>query len=258
MESKRAILVISFGSSIEEARLKAIQPIEELIKESFPNYQVERAFTSNKIIKKLKETKGLFFDTPEEGLQKLIKKGFQEIILQPLHIIPGFEFDKIKKTIMDNRSPSVEIRLGKPLLYDKIDYLKVMEALQTQLPTIKGKQVVLFIGHGTNHQANEHYYALQTFLKEQGHPIIVSTLEADMDQVMMQLKEGGYTEVVLMPFLLVAGDHVQNDLLGEDEYSWKSRLTSSGYLVKAYPKGLGENPAFQALYLQRVQELIVR
>lgn len=255
IDNKKAILIVSFGSSIEEARVNAIEPIETLIKENFLDYQIERAFTSNSVIKKLKETIGLAIDTPEEGLHKLIEKGFQEIIIQPLHILAGYEFDKIKKTILDMNHLNVEIKLGKPLLYEEIDYLKVIESLNTQLPELEEKQVVLLIGHGTNHPANSSYDKLQAQLKSRGLPVIVGTIEVGIDPIITELEAGGYEDVVLMPFLLVAGEHVQNDIFGDDNHSWKSRLISSGYHVKAYYKGLGENPSFQQLYLQRVQEL---
>jgi sirohydrochlorin cobaltochelatase len=255
-EIKKAILVVSFGSSVESARVKAIQKIEELMKRTFDKYQVERAFTSNRIIKKLKETEGIVIDTPEEALQKLIEQGFQEIIIQPLHIIAGYEFDKIKKTIMDNENPNIDIKLGKPLLFEETDYLKVVEALKTQLPEDKEEQVVILIGHGTNHSANECYEKLQEYLSDKRLQVFVGTIEEGVDPMITKLKASKYKEVVLIPFLLVAGDHVQNDLLGDDQHSWKSNLIHNGYAVKAYHKGLGENPAFQDLYIQRVKDLM--
>lgn len=255
-EMKKAILVVSFGSSVESARVKAIQRIEDLMKRTFNKYQVESAFTSNRIIKKLKKTEGIVIDTPEKALQKIIGQGFQEIIIQPLHIIAGYEFDKIRKTMMENENSNIDIKLGKPLLFEASDYLKVVEALKTQLPEDKEEQVIVLIGHGTNHLANECYEKLQDYLMDERLQVFVGTIEEGVDSMITKLKASKYKEVVLMPFLLVAGEHVQNDLLGDDQHSWKSKLIFNGYNVKAYHKGLGENSAFQDLYIQRVKELI--
>jgi len=256
-EMKKAILVVSFGSSVESARVKAIQKVEALMMRTFDKYQVESAFTSNRIIKKLKKEEGIVINTPEEALQKIIGQGFQEIIIQPLHIIAGYEFDKIKKTMMDNKNPNIDIKLGKPLLFEETDYLKVVEALKTQLPDEKEEQVVILIGHGTNHLANGCYEKLQDYLKDKTLPVFVGTIEEGVDPMIAKLKASKYKEVFLIPFLLVAGEHVQNDLLGEDQHSWKSKLIFNGYSVKAYHRGLGENPAFQDLYIQRVKELMM-
>lgn len=256
MTFKGAILVVSFGSSISTARDNAILPIEELIKKSFPDYYIARAFTSNKVIKKLKDTQDIHIDTPEEGIKRLIDIGFKKIIIQPLHIIAGFEFDKIKETIKRLNAPEVNIKLGKPLLYYDIDFLKVLEGIKSQMPKINKEQAVVLIGHGTHHPANAYYDELQIYIKGQQLPIIVGTIEEGIETVLKKLEETNYRELILMPLLLVAGDHVQNDLIGDEEDSWKCRFESNGYTVQAYCKGLGENPVFQNLYLQRVKQLI--
>lgn len=253
---KGAILVVSFGSSVRSAREHAIIPIEMLIRKSFPDYYVSSAFTSNRVIKKLKETEGIFIDTPEEGITRLIKQGFKKIIIQPLHIIAGYEFDKIKDSINGLETSDISIRLGKPLLYDDIDFLKVIEGLKNQMPDINEKQVIALIGHGTHHPANAYYNELQNYIDGQQLPIIVGTIEEGIETILQKLKKTSYKEVIIMPFLLVAGDHVQNDLLGEDEDSWKSILEENGYKVMGHDKGLGENPVFQDLYLQRVKKLL--
>lgn len=253
MNTRKAILVVSFGSSVQKARETGILPIEDLIRSTFLDYEVSRAFTSTMVINKLKRTIGLSVDTPEEGLQKLIEKGIKEIIVQPLHIIPGVEFGKIKDSIKKFKQKDVNIKLGKPLLYDEDDYLKVINALKTQLPLDKKEQVILLVGHGTYHQANRYYENLQRHIYDKNLPIIVGTIEEGISSIPEKLVAEGYKEVVIMPFMLVAGDHVINDLFGEGD-SWKNELIHKGVLVKSYEKGLGENPAFRELYLNRVKE----
>lgn len=258
MAYKGAILVVSFGSSVEAARDNAIFPIEELIRNTFTDYYVARAFTSNKVIKKMKDTQNIQVDTPEEGIKRLIEQGFKQIILQPLHIIAGYEFDKIKDTIKQFITSEIEIKLGKPLLYYDIDYLKVIEGLKSQITAMKNGEVILLIGHGTQHPANACYDELQLYINSQNLPIIVCTIEQGIEPILRKLNNSLYKEVQLMPFLLVAGEHVLNDILGDEEESWKCRLISNGYEVRAYQKGLGENPVFRQLYLDRVSQLITK
>lgn len=256
MEKKEAILVVSFGSSYEKARKRAIEPIETLIEETFKNYHVARAFTSNIIIRKLRETQGIHIDTPEEAIEKLINKGFQRIIVQPLHLLAGFEYEKIQRALAAKHRPGVELRLGKPLLYDDIDYQRVVDALQTQLPALQEDQGVLLVGHGSDHGANESYQILQKHLQAQNLPIIVGTIEEGLTASINGLKQGNYKSVILMPFMVVAGDHVINDLLGDDPEAWKNQLESQGFSVEAYEKGIGENPAFQRLYVEHVYDAL--
>lgn len=251
---KQAILVVSFGSSYEEARRKAIEPIEQAIQEHFPEYEVKRAFTSNRIIQKLKE-QGIFIPTPQEGLEQLIQGGAREILVQPLHLIPGFEYEKIQQVVETYQRDDVKITLGQPLLMHPEDYDRVVEVLKTQLPEEKAGQGVILVGHGSEHEANRAYEILETHLQKAQLPVIVGTIEEGPGVVMEKLKAAGYRKVVLMPFLVVAGDHVFNDLVGEDEDSWKNVLTEGGYSVTTYTKGLGENPAFQQLYVAYVRAL---
>lgn len=253
--SKRAILVVSFGSSYEEARKKAIEPIENLIQETFKDYDVERAFTSHIIIKKLKKT-GIHIDTPEEALEKLIQKGYQEIILQPLHILTGFEFEKIERAVEAYQTSQVEIKLGKPLLFDEEDYGKAIEALKTQLPIARKDQAVVLVGHGTDHEANGSYLLLQRYLEEQQLPVIVGTIDEGVEGILEALEAGNYKEIALMPFMVVAGDHVFNDLVGTDSDAWKNQMEEMGYTVEAYTKGIGENKAFQELYVQHIRDTL--
>lgn len=256
MNFKGAILVVSFGSSVSSARENAIIPIEMLIRKSCPDYYVSSAFTSNRVIKKLKETEGINIDTPEEGMIKLINQGYKNIIVQPLHIIAGYEFDKIKDSISRLENSDTSIKLGKPLLFDDKDFLKVIEGLKFQMLDMNPEKVVVLVGHGTHHPANVYYKELQNHMDIQQLPVIVGTIEEGITPILEKLRGTRYKEVLIIPFLLVAGDHVQNDLLGDSEESWRSIFINNGYEVIGYSKGLGENPYFQDFYLQRVKNLL--
>ncbi|TCT13800.1 anaerobic cobaltochelatase [Natranaerovirga pectinivora] len=255
MKKEKAILVVSFGSSYKEAREKAIEPIEEKIEKAFPNYHIDRAFTSYRIIEKLKK-EGIIYQNPKEALEKLIHLGYKEIFVQPLHIIPGFEYEKIKEIIDEVDKKDVRIVLSQPLLYTEEDYERVIDGLKAQCPPLKEDEIVLLAGHGTEHKANQCYIELQEKLRDMKLPFIVGTIEDGLEDILLELNEKAYRSVTLMPFLLVAGDHALNDLISNKEDSWQTCLLELGYEVKGYLKGLGENPLIQEMYVKYVEKLI--
>lgn len=258
-ESKRAILVVSFGTSYADTREVTIEACEQKIAEAFSDYEVRRAFTSNIIIKILKERDNILVDTPEEALQKLQDEGFSEVIVQPLHVIPGAEFHDVVQIVNTYKSAFDSIRLGMPLLAATEDYVATIEALTSQFPELQDDEAVVFMGHGTHHPANASYAALQEVFENQGlSNVFMGTVEGypALDHVIAHLQVQQIKKVTLMPFMLVAGDHAQNDMAGDEEDSWKMILKKEGFVVDTYLHGLGENPAIQDLYVKHVQDAI--
>lgn len=257
--SKKAILVVSFGTSVAETRKVTIEACEQKIQAAFPDYEVRRAFTSEKIISILKTRDQFFVDTPEEALQKLRQDGFTEVIVQPLHIIAGLEFHDVVKAVAPFRSAFQTLNVGMPLLAATDDYLSAAAALKAQLPELTEDGAVVLMGHGTPHPANAAYLALQQVFAQVGmERVFIGTVEGypELDDVIGQLKRANVRSVTLMPFMLVAGDHALNDMAGEDKDSWKNRLTEAGFQVNAMLRGLGENPAIQDMYVQHVRHAI--
>lgn len=263
--TKKAILVVSFGTSYENTRKLTIERIEEKIKEKFSDYDVRRAFTAHRIIKILKERDGIIVPTPEEALETLAREGFDEVVVQPLHIIPGEEYDYVKAVVQNfkDRELFKKIVLGRPAIYfkgeeDSIpdDYTIFTGALRKQ---ISNNQAVVLMGHGTKHPANAVYSCLQEVLRdnELGNAFI-GTIDGypTLDYVIERLKRNNIDEITLMPMLLVAGDHALNDMAGEDDESWKNILIRKGFKVSIYMHGLGENSAFQDIYLNHVKDAI--
>jgi sirohydrochlorin cobaltochelatase len=253
----KAIVVVSFGSSYEEARKKNIEPLENLIQDNFKDYKVVRAFTSNIILRKLKRS-NIHIDTPKEALSKLINDGYEEIIVQPSHIIPGYEYEKIKQVVDKiNNETDANITLGRPLIYYNHDYELVIDALKSYIPKDIGEdEKILLMGHGTEHYANACYYYLQHLLKEKELPIIIGTVEEGIDVVIGRLQKENCNKVALMPFMLVAGDHAQNDMAGDDEDSWKNTLLANSIDVRIFIQGLGENEAVRKIYLSHIEDVI--
>ncbi|MFX0548703.1 sirohydrochlorin cobaltochelatase [Hathewaya histolytica] len=261
---KKAILVVSFGTSYEDTRKLTIEAIENKVKETYGDYEVRRAFTSHIIIRKLKRVYDMHVDTPEEALEKLKNEGFEEVIVQPLHLIPGVEFDYIKKILTHGYKDAFKrIEIGRPLIYFKgeeeghpDDYTLMVDAIKEQ---IKDHKNILFMGHGTSHYSNAVYSCFQCVLHDEGiRNVYIANVEGYpyINTALERMKVDGVKEVTLMPFMLVAGDHAQNDMAGDDEDSYKSILEAEGMKVNIYMHGLGENKKIQDLYLQHLDDAI--
>ncbi len=267
---KKAILAVSFGTTYIDARRLTITAIEERIKESFPDYELRRAFTSRIIIKRIIDNEGLTIDTERQALKKLHAECFEEVIVQPLHIVSGEEYYKVRHIVEDCKKEKLfsRIMLGRPMLCFSgqeerpDDYKTAIEALKTQLPSMQADEAVILVGHGGNHPANAAYAALQLRLHgENMKNVFVVTVDGEgyptMGSVLPILRREKIKTVTLMPLMIVAGDHAHNDISGEEEDSFNTQLTAEGFTVKNYLHGLGENVAVQDLYVQRVEDAIM-
>lgn len=254
---KTAILVVSFGTSYENTREKTIGAVERAIQASFPEADIFRAFTSGMIIRKMRRS-GIEIDTVPEALEHLKKAGYTHVYCQPTHVIPGEEYDDLCRDASQFVQSFSVLQIGRPLLTDTSDYPALIHALKETISMSDSKAYML-MGHGTSHMANQAYPAFDYWLKRSGYPnVFVGTVEGypTLDTVLEQLEETAYHEVVLLPMMLVAGDHAQNDMAGEDEDSWKSILIRHGYRVTVLLQGFGEYPAVQDLYVAHVQEML--
>lgn len=265
---KKAILVVSFGTSYEKTRKLTIEKIEGMITERYKDYEVRRAFTAHGVIRTLKNKYGIEVDTPEQAMEKLKEEGVNQVILQPLHLIPGEEYDYIKNVVQAFQKQNCfeSIKLGRPLLHFKgegnipDDYDIMAKALMTQLPKeLDDNEAVVLMGHGSHHPANAVYSCLQKVLEDCGcKNTFIGTIDGypTLEYVINALKKKNIQKVTLMPLLLVAGDHAINDMAGEEEDSWKSILESEGFKVNIYLHGLGENPEIQNIYIRHLEDTI--
>ena len=174
---KKAVLVVSFGTSYKETREKTIEACENKIKEGLKEYDFFRAFTSNMIIRKLKNRDGLHIENPVEALDRLYKEGYQEVIVQTLHIICGKEFNKLKEQVESYKDRFEKIILGRPLLTYIEDYKEIVEAIENQIPKMESQEVVVFMGHGTFHESHSAYTTLEYVLRDSGINAYVGTFE---------------------------------------------------------------------------------
>lgn len=254
MSTKKALLVISFGTSYEDTLKKTIEACEQKLAAAFPGYSLKRAFTSHMIIRKLKRIKGIDVDTPAMAVERLILDKYDEVLIQPLHIIPGEEYNvKVLESILPFKNKFSKFAVGKPLIYSIDDYDMVLDALVGQMPEMKEKEILILMGHGSDHPANSTYSCLQAKADDRNLPLRIACVEGypELDRVQSELKTRDITGVHLMPLMLVAGDHAQNDMAGDDEDSWNQILLKEGLEVQCHLRGLGENPMIQDAFVKK-------
>lgn len=257
---KKAIVVVSFGTSYKETRDKNIQPCEEMIAAEFKGYDFYRAFTSNMIIKKVAVEEKIHIPNPIQILDQLVADGYEEVVVQTLHIICGEEYCKLREQVASYQDKFKKIILGRPLLSKIDDYKKAIEAVKKQLPALGEKEAVVFMGHGTDHEAHSAYCAVDYMFDQEDLPVFVGTVEGypELEEVIKRLKRTEIRKVYLMPFMLVAGDHATNDMAGDEEDSWKVILEQEGYEVECMLVGLGENPAIRERFLIHIKEAVAQ
>ncbi|MDP4089817.1 MAG: sirohydrochlorin cobaltochelatase [Bacillota bacterium] len=256
MEDRKAILVVSSGTSNIKARKESIEALEERIAREFTDFEVRRAFTSMKIIDRIRTSEGTVIDSPSEALKRLCGEGFNEVILQPMQIIPGMEYEKLIGELEQYRDCFRKAGIGKPLLYSEEDYPAVVAALKGHLPELSGGQAAVLMGHGSSHSAQRLYLDLQEYIDKAAVRAYIGTIKGTpgISDIIDRLRRSGIREAVLMPFMLVAGNHALMDMASDEEYSWKTLLTRAGFKVDIYLKGLGENTQYQEIYLNRIRE----
>lgn len=236
---KKAVVIASFGTSYEETRKKTLDLIEKEAKEIFTEAEIFNAYTSSMVRKILKTRDNIFVPSPLEIVEKLKTCGFEKIYIQPTHIIPGAEYDKLK---IDG------CILGLPLLHENADFEKIIDALE--LKQRQDDKAVIFMGHGSYHNADKFYHTLEeNFLKSNCKNIFIGTVEGSktLEDILPELEQKNIKEIDLLPFMMVAGDHAENDMAGSEEDSWKTILENKGYKVNPLLKGLGEYPKIREL-----------
>lgn len=254
---KPVILVVSFGTSYNESRDITIGAIETAVADAYPEYEVRRAFTSQIIIDILEEREKLDIDNVEEAFERLAADGVTEVIVQPTHVMSGYEYDDLYEAVQEYAPQFDTIRMGAPLLTSDEDYDKVVKVLTTETEDYSNDNTaIVFMGHGTEHEANVTYENLQNKLTEAGYNnYFIGTVEAEptLEDVVAAVKTGGYTKVVLEPLMIVAGDHANNDMAGDETDSWKSVFEAEGIEVECVLRGLGEFEEIRNIYIEHIK-----
>ena len=286
MMGKKALLVVSFGTSTPEVIERCIVPVEKAFCEVAEDYDFYRAFTSGIIRKKLKNIYDISIDAPQEALEKLQKKSYSKIVVWPTHMMSGFEYHALEAQVQAfaKQYPEIEVVYGETVIaknndakdnfysknsiYSKNnsnstnnsdnDIIRLVQSLKYQIPTLEADEAVLFMGHGTEHEANDVYFKIRAKLQQMSEQLELACVEAAplFEDAVKHLKTLNIRKVYLMPLMVVAGDHAMNDMAGDDEDSWKNRLKNAGFEAIPVLKGLGENEDFCRIYQEKIEKMM--
>ena len=274
------ILVVSFGTSFNDSRVEDIGGIEKAIAAANPDYSVRRAFTAQIIINHIQARDGEKIDNVDQALTRAVDNGVKNLLIQPTHLMHGAEYDELVETVNKYADSFETVKISEPLLGEVgADATIVNEDKQTVAKEITNAALLdagfeslekaadeqtafVFMGHGTSHAAKVTYSQMQTQMNELGYKnVFIGTVEGEPEEtscenVIAAVQEAGYTKVILRPLMVVAGDHANNDMAGDDEDSWKSMFEAAGLSVDCQIAGLGRIENVEALYVQHTADAI--
>ena len=252
------LLVVSFGTSYNDSRRLTIGAIEDAVEKAFPDFAVRRGFTSQIIIDHVKSRDNVAIDNVGEALDRAEKNGVRNLVIQPTHLMNGLEYTDLVNEAAEYSDAFDKVAIGKPLLTTEDDFRAVMKAVtEATAQYDDGETAICFMGHGTEAQANQVYRKLQEmFLAAGQENYFIGTVEAEpaLEEVLAQVKKGSYKRAVLQPLMIVAGDHANNDMAGEEEGSWKQAFEEAGYEVSCILRGLGELEKIRQLFVKHAKE----
>lgn len=269
------LLVASFGTSFNDSRVADIKGIEDALAAAYPDWSVRRAFTAQIIINHVQARDGEKIDNMQQALDRAVANGVKNLVIQPTHLMHGSEYDELSEAVAAYQDKFESVKIAEPLLGQvgddaatvNADKKAVAEAITAEavntagyadLDAAKADGVAfVFMGHGTSHTAKVSYSQMQAQMAELGYDnVFIGTVEGEPEDtaceaVIEKVAAAGYQKVVLRPLMVVAGDHANNDMAGDEEDSWKSMFKASGKFtsVDTQIAGLGRIPAIQALYV---------
>lgn len=248
------LLVVSFGTSFNDNRAATIGAVEAAMEKAFPEYSVRRGFTADTIIEHIARRDGEIIDGVKEALDRAKANGVKNLVVQPTHLMNGWEYGDLVKELEKREADFESVKIGAPLLTTDDDFAKTAQAMVDAAAALAqdGKTAVCYMGHGTEAASNSVYARMQKVLRDGGHDnYFIGSVEAapTAEDLVKLVKEGGYEKVVLRPMMIVAGDHANNDMAGEDADSWKSVFAAAGFEVQCEIRGLGE--------LKEIQDILI-
>lgn len=258
---KNGILAASFGTTYKEARELSLGVIEEALSSGFPGFFIYKAYTSSIVKKRIQKNEGFFIPDARQALEQMHKDGIENVYIQPTHIIPGEEYNKISCIAGNYKDMFNILKVSAPLLGSAADFEIVADILGSyyNFSSLGSESAVVLMGHGSGHEANKCYSQFQDILRKKGYKdVFVSTVEGTpaFDDLLIELDKYTYKNITLIPFMVTAGDHVHNDMAGSSKGSWKSKLESIGYNITAITHGIGEIKEIQDIYLTHLESVV--
>ena len=259
---EKELLVVSFGTSFNDSRRMTIGGIERALQKAFPDWSVRRAFTSQIIIDHVKNRDGEVIDNVAEALDRAVENGVKTLVVQPTHLMHGYEYTDLVEELAGYADAFESITVGEPLVSSEEDFALTAAVLADVTAAYDdGKTAIVYMGHGTEAASNEIYGKMQQLMTAAGYEnYFIGTVEAEpsVDDVLTLVQAGSYERVVLRPMMIVAGDHANNDMAGDEEDSWKSVFETAGYDVECVLQGLGQSRVIQQMFVQHTADAITK
>ena len=255
--NKQALLVVSFGTAHWETRKRTIEAIEKDLQAAFPQRRFYRAWTSRRILEKLRANGGPCYDSVPEALERMKRDGAEDVLIQPTFLMPGREFSALEETVTAWEPRFRRLALGTPLLGDKVDIPLLSKAIETIFSDLEPTQMLALMGHGGAELRLPVYTLLDEQFKKDGCPhFCVGTAEHEpgIAPVLRQVQERRPKEVLLAPLLVAAGEHAIHDMAGDSPKSWKSYIEKEGPSVTPILRGIGEYETVRALYVRHAKQ----
>ena len=260
------LLVVSFGTRFNDNRVATIKAIEDDMAKAFPDWDVRRGFTANIIIEHVYRRDGEQIDDVKDALDRAVRAGVKDLVVQPTHLMNGYEYGDLRNMLEKKYADKFDsIKIGAPLLTSDKDFETVAKAMVDATASFDdGKTAICFMGHGTEAASNAIYNQMQKLIQKDHENYFIGTVDetetaATLDDVVKAVKDGGYEKVVLRPMMIVAGDHANNDMAGDDVDSWKSTFIANGFKaenVTCEIKGLGEVKAVRDLLVAHAKAAV--
>lgn len=257
---EQEIMVVSFGTSYNDSRRETIGAVEKAITAKFPEWDVRRGFTAQIIIDHVFNRDGEVIDNFGQAMDRAVDNGVKVLVIQPTHLMDGLEYNDVVNEAAQYADAFEKIAIGRPLLDTDEDFDKVADIITAETAEyVDDDTAIVFMGHGTEAASNEVYAKMQTVLNDKGYEnYFICTVEAEpsFDDVIVAVKEAGYTKVVLEPLMIVAGDHANNDMAGDEDDSLKSMFEAEGVEVACVIRGLGSMEGIQDMLVEKAQAAI--
>ena len=254
---KNALLVVSFGTSFADTREKTIGALEKTLAAAFPDRAFYRAWTSGFIRRKLLKTTGETIDSVEDALDRMAADGVTDVLVQPTHMLPGEEFELVRKALEAGKGRFASLRLGAPLLSTPADTELLARAIEEIFASVKDSEMLCLMGHGSENLEPNVYEDLDLlFRAREKENFCVGTVEFQpgFEPVLERIRQRKPERVVLSPLMVVAGDHANNDMAGEEPDSWRSQVEAAGYPTECVLRGMGEYENIRTLYVAHARE----
>lgn len=254
---EKAILLVHFGSTHLTTRKNTFEPMVRDTKDAFPEYEVREAYLSTFIIRILKKRGEFVPDNPSEALERLAGEGYREVIVQPTLFTNGIEFERLMIQIEAVKNRFDKISVGMSLLTSEKDQLEVLQILNTEYEIgSHSENAFVFMGHGSEHPISAIYAAMAYRMQHSGYSnAFIGAVEGypDLDTVIVDVKNQGFKKVKLLPFMMVAGDHANNDMAGDEDSSWKNIFAKNDIVAEPVIKGMGELSGVRNIFLRHIR-----